>query len=341
MRARLKLLSLAVFIAPFLLVNACAYSQTLEAIKHRGQLVCGVSEGIAGFSSRSQSGEWAGFDVDFCRALSAAIFDDPNKIKFVPLSANNRFDALQSGEIDILSRNSTWTMSRETELKLVFPAVTYYDGQGFMLRRSMNVASALDLEDATICTQEGTTTEANIADYFSANGMKYVRMLLPNLNELVSAYQAGRCNVMTADASQLYSIRTTLDKPADHIVLPDIISKEPLGPAVRQSDAQWINIVKWTAFALVNAEELGVNSQTIGDALKSSKPEVRRLIGNDGNYGEQIGLTKDWVARIVRHVGSYAELYDRNIGVKTKLGIPRGINQLWMAGGILYAPPIR
>jgi len=341
MHARPNLLSLALFIAPLLMVNEAAHSQTLKTVKDRGQLVCGVSQGITGFSSRSESGEWTGFDVDFCRALSAAIFDDPNKVKYVPLSANNRFDALKSGEIDILSRNSTWTMSRETELGLTFPAVTYYDGQGFLTPRSMNAVSAVDLNDATICTQAGTTTEVNLADYFDANGMKYTLMLLPNLSELVQAYQTGRCKVMTADASQLHSIRSTLDKPGDHVVLPDVISKEPLGPVVRQGDAQWINVVKWTAFALVNAEELGVNSQTIGDALKSAKPDVKRLVGTEGNYGEQVGLTKDWAVRIVRHVGSYAELYDRNVGVKTKLGIPRGINQLWTAGGIMYAPPIR
>jgi general L-amino acid transport system substrate-binding protein len=334
-RAALLLASALVFTA------ATASAQTLQAVKSRGQVVCGVSQGIPGFSAKSAAGEWSGFDVDFCRALAAAIFDDPGKVSYVPLSAGERFAALAGGKIDVLSRNSTWTMSRETELGLVFPAVTYYDGQGFMLRHALKIESAHDLKDTTICTQSGTTTEHNLAEFFSANGMQYKLVLVPTIQEMIKDYESGRCSVMTTDASQLHAIRAGLAKPADHDILADIISKEPLGPAVKQGDFQWFNIVKWTAFALLDAEELGVNSRTYADALKSDKPDVKRLLGNEGNYGEQLGLTKDWAARIIKHVGSYAEIYDRNVGTHTPLGIPRGMNELWSAGGILYAPPIR
>ena len=318
-----------------------AFSQTLKTIKDRGNLICGVSQGIVGFSSQIANSEWTGFDVDFCRALSAAIFNDKSKVKFVPLSASARFSALQSGEIDILSRNSTWTMSREVDLGLVFAAVTYYDGQGFMVRRAQNVSSALDLNGSKICVQAGTTTELNLADYFNANGMTYQPVLGAAPEEVTNAYDSGRCDVLTSDASQLHAERLSLSKPDENIILPDLISKEPLGPAVRQTDMQWFNIVKWTAFAMINAEELGVSSKTIDAALKSTKPEIKRLVGAEGDYGERLGLTNDWVARIVRLVGNYGEVYDRNIGVKSQLGIPRGINERWAAGGILYAPPIR
>jgi general L-amino acid transport system substrate-binding protein len=315
--------------------------QTLKTVKDRGTLNCGVSEGLYGFSSRDEKGAWTGFDVDFCRALAAAIFNDPNKVNFVPLDASARFRALQEGKIDVLSRNSTWTMSRETELGLVFAGVTYYDGQGFLVPRSLNKDSALDLDGTKVCVQVGTTTELNLADHFRANRMKYETVSAQSVEEATKAYDSGRCNVFTADVSSLYAIRLRLSKPDEHIILPDVISKEPLGPAVRQGDPQWLNIVKWTHFALINAEELGVNSQNISDALKSEKPDVRRLVGNDGAYGEQIGLTKDWAVRIVRHVGNYSEIFERNVGVGSKLGVPRGINQLWNVGGIQYAPPIR
>ena len=317
-----------------------AVSQTLKTVKERGTLICGVSPGVLGFSAPSQQG-WSGFDVDFCRAVAAAIFDDPGKVKYVPLSAADRFRALQAGEIDILSRNSTWTMSREASLGLIFAAVTYYDGQGFLIRRARNVNSSLELGNSKVCAQTGTTTELNLADYFAANDMKYELVAAASADEAVRAYDSNRCDVLTTDASALHSERLKMSKPDDHVILTDMISKEPLGPAIRQNDPQWLNIVKWTHFAMVNAEELGVSQKTIDAALKTSKPEVRRLVGTDGNFGEQIGLTKDWVVRIVRHVGNYAETYDRNVGVKTPLGIPRGLNQNWLAGGILYAPPIR
>ena len=318
-----------------------AFAQTLKSVKERGTLICGVSPGVLGFSAPSQQGGWAGFDVDFCRAVAAAIFDDPGKVKYVPLSAGDRFRALQAGEIDILSRNSTWTMSREASLGLIFAAVTYYDGQGFLIRRARNVNSSLELGNSKVCAQTGTTTELNLADYFAANDMKYELVAAASADEAVRAYDSSRCDVLTTDASALHSERLKMSKPDDHVILSDMISKEPLGPAIRQDDPQWLNVVKWTHFAMVNAEELGVSQKTIDAALKTSKPEVRRLVGTDGNFGEQIGLTKDWVVRIIKHVGNYAESYDRNVGVKTPLGIPRGLNQNWLAGGILYAPPIR
>jgi general L-amino acid transport system substrate-binding protein len=315
--------------------------QTLKAVKDRGTLNCGVSEGLYGFSSRDDKGAWSGFDVDFCRALAATIFNDASKVNYVPLDASARFRALQQGNIDVLSRNSTWTMSREAELGLVFAGITYYDGQGFLVARSLNKDSALDLDGTKVCVQTGTTTELNLADHFRTNKMKYEVVSAQSVDEAVKGYDSGRCNVFTADVSSLYAIRLRLAKPDDHVILPDVISKEPLGPAVKQGDPQWLNIVKWTHFAMINAEELGVNSQNIADALKSEKPDVKRLVGNDGAYGEQVGLTKDWAVRIVRLVGNYSEVFERNVGVGSKLGVPRGINQLWNVGGIQYAPPIR
>lgn len=317
-----------------------AQAQTLKAVKDRGALVCGVSQGIAGFSAQAQNAEWSGFDVDFCRALAAAIFNDAGKVKYVALSAGDRFRALQSGDIDVLSRNSTWTMSREVD-GIQFAAVTYYDGQGFMTPKARNIASALDLGGSKVCVQSGTTTESNLSDYFRSNGIAYEPVVSATLDDLVKSYDAGRCNVLTSDASQLHAIRIKLGKPGDHVILPDLISKEPLGPAVRQGDQQWFNIVKWTAFALVNAEELGVTSQNMDDALKSTKPEVQRLVGSAEDYGARLGLTRDWAARMLRLVGNYSEIYERNVGVKSPLGIPRGINERWTAGGIMYAPPVR
>jgi general L-amino acid transport system substrate-binding protein len=314
--------------------------QTLAAIHQRGALACGVSEGIYGFSLRTDQG-WSGFDVDLCRALAAAVLDDANKVRYVPLNASDRFAALQAGSIDVLSRNSTWTMSREVELKLIFPAVTYYDGQGFLVRKARNAASALELDATRVCVQSGTTTELNLADFFRANNVTYERVAFTAAADVVEAYDAGRCDVFTSDVSQLHGERLTLARPDDHVILPDIISKEPLGPAVRQGDDQWANVVKWTVFALVNAEELGVSSASIDQAVRSDKPEIRRLVGNEANFGVQAGLTRDWVVRIIRSVGNYGEIFERNVGVGSRLGIPRGLNQLWTHGGILYAPPIR
>ena len=336
MRFRLSLLlaALAVCLAPH------ASAQTLAAIKERGTLACGVSQGVLGFSAQ-QNGQWSGLDVDFCRALAAAIFNDATKVTFVALSAEERFGALQGKRIDVLSRNSTWTMSRETALGLAFTGVTYYDGQAFMVRYARNIASALELKGAKVCVQAGTTTELNLRDYFRANGMTLEAVPLANAEEALAAYQAGRCDALTADASQLHGERVKAARPDDHDILPEIISKEPLGPVVRQDDFQWFNIVKWVHFAMLNAEELDVGAQNFAAASASTKPEVMRLVGTEGNFGEQLGLTKDWAARVLRLVGNYGDVYERNVGMKSRLGIPRGINQLWTSGGILYAPPIR
>jgi len=322
-------------------LSPAACAQTLKIVKERGSLVCGVSQGLYGFSAPDEKGTWSGFDVDLCRALSAAIFNDSSKVKYIPLSTSDRFDALKSGAIDVLARNTTWTMSRETALGFNFAAVTYYDGQGFLIRSSLKAESALELDGKSVCTQTGTTTELNLADYFNANNMKFELVALASAGETLKAYDSGRCGVLTSDISQLYAERLKLTKPTDHIILPDIISKEPLGPVVRQGDDQWFNIVKWTHFAMLNAEELGVSSKTVDAALKSEKPDVKRLIGTEGAYGEQIGLTRDWAARIIKLVGNYDEIFERNIGTGSALGIPRGVNNLWTNGGIQYAPPIR
>ena len=316
-------------------------AQTLKAVKERGTLNCGVSQGLMGFSSMDDKGTWTGFDVDFCRAVAAAIFDDPAKVTFVPLDATSRFTALQSNGIDLLSRNSTWTMSREGSLGIMFAGVAYYDGQGFLLRRDAGIDTALQLGGKTICTQTGTTTELNLSDYFRANDMDLKVLALGTAEETLKAYDDRKCEVLTSDISQLYAERLKLGAPDGHIILPEVISKEPLGPAVRQGDDPWLNLVKWTLYSLINAEELGVKSKTIDDALKSSNPNIRRLVGTEGEFGEQLGLTNDWAARAVRAVGNYGEIYERNVGTQSRLSIPRGLNALWTMGGIQYAPPIR
>jgi general L-amino acid transport system substrate-binding protein len=316
-------------------------TKTLKRTVRRDAVYCGVNTGLPGFSSKDDKGNWSGFDVDFCRALAAAIFDDPKKVNFVPLDAKERFEELGKRKIDVLARNSTWTMSRETEYYLHFAGVSYYDGQGFMVPRSRNLESALALDGSKVCVQTGTTTELNLDDYFRANNMKYEAKKFGSVDEVLKAYDSGQCDTMTSDVSQLYAMRLRLGKPGDHMILPDVISKEPLGPVVRQKDDDWLLLVKWTLFAMINAEELGINSQNVNEALKSKKPDVMRFVGTEGDYGENIDLTKDWAVRIIKHVGNYGEVYERNVGTGSKLGIPRGLNQLWNAGGILYAPPIR
>ncbi len=318
-----------------------ASAQTLKTIKDRGLLSCGVSQGLPGFSSPDDKGAWTGLDVDVCRAVAAAIFNDPSKVKFVPLSAKDRFTALQSGEIDVLSRNTTWTLSRDTSLGANFTGVTYYDGQGFLVKKALNVKSALELNSASVCVQTGTTTEQNLADYFRGNNMKYEVIAFGTADETIKAFESGRCDVFTSDVSQLYAERLKVTNPADYVVLPEVISKEPLGPMVRHGDDQWFDIVKWSLFALVNAEELGVTQKNVDEMAKSDKPELKRVFGTDGNLGEQLGLTKDWVIRIVKATGNYGEMFDRNVGPGSKLGIARGLNNLWNKGGIQYAPPIR
>jgi general L-amino acid transport system substrate-binding protein len=320
--------------------SVAASAQTLKAVKDRGSLVCGVSQGLPGFSNPDDKGNWTGFDVDFCRALAAAILNDSTKVKFTPLSAKDRFEPLKTGDIDVLSRNTTWTLSRDVAYGN-FAGVTYYDGQGFMVRKALKVNSALELNGASVCTQTGTTSELNLADFFRANNMKYEVVAFGTADETVKAYESGRCDVFTTDVSQLYAEKLKLANANDHVVLPEVISKEPLGPLVRHGDDQWFDVVKWTLFAMLNAEELGVSSKNVDEAMKSNQPEIRRLLGVEGNFGEQLGLTKDWATRIVKQVGNYGEVFERNVGTGSKLGISRGINRLWTKGGIQYAPPIR
>jgi len=334
----LGIIGLAAFVA---VAAQAAAAQTLDAIRDRGKLVCGINPDLPGFAVRDQEGAWRGFDVDFCRAVAAAIFNDADKVEFKALSNADRLTALKNGDIDLLSRNTTWTMARETGLGINFAAVTYYDGQGFLVRSNLKVESALELGGKSICVQTGTTTEANLADYFHGNKLTYQVNAFPSADEALAAYNEGRCDAFTTDTSALFAERLKLAKPDEHVILPDIISKEPLSPAVRQGDDRWFKVVQWTHFVMLNAEELGVTSKTIEQAMTSDNPEVRRLVGLDGSAGTEIGLTSDWAARIIRLVGNYDEVFERNVGAGSKLGIPRGINQLWTHGGIQYAPPIR
>jgi len=318
-----------------------ARAETLASIKERGELICGGNGTLAGFGLPDPQGNWTGFDVDFCRAIAAAIFNDPKKVKFVPLTAKDRFTALQSGEIDVLSRNTTWTMSRDTSLGLDFPAITYYDGQGFMVRRALKVSSALELNDASICVQQGTTSELNLADFFRTNHMGLKTVTFATGEDALKAYESGRCDAYTTDSSGLYGERQKLAEPSAHIVLPEIISKEPLSPAVRQGDNQWTDIVRWTHYVMLDAEELGINKANVDEKLKSDDPETRRLLGVEGQYGEGMGLTNDWAYRIIKHVGNYGEIFERNLGQGSPLKIVRGLNALWTKGGLQYGPPIR
>ena len=319
---------------------APAVAQTLIAVKERGKLLCGAYENLPGFSTKNANGRWEGFDVDFCRAVAAAIFGDAEKVDFIGVNVEDRFPAVQSGKIDILSGGSTWTMAREGEFKLIFPATTYYDGQGFMVRRSTGLQSALELKGAKVCVHEGTTSERNAANFFRSNSMKVELVIADDTAELLKAYEREVCTALTDDKSLLYSARLRLTKPSEHVILPDVISKEPRGPAVRQGDDQWALIVEWVHFAMLNAEELGVSSKNIDQALRSDHPAIRRLVGIEDNLGEKIGLSNDWVVRILRAVGNYGETFDRNIGTRSKLGIARGINNLWSQGGIQYGPPL-
>jgi general L-amino acid transport system substrate-binding protein len=335
------ILTAAMLLAVLVAGSLPARAQTLKAVKERGTLNCGVSQGLLGFSSRDEMDNWTGLDVDICRAAAAVIFGDPTKVAFVPLDAASRFTALQSGQIDVLSRNSTWTMSRETSLGLMFAGAAYYDGQGFLLRRQDGIDTALQLGGKTVCTQTGTTSELNLADYFRANDMPLKVLQLGTAEESRKAYDDRKCDVLTSDVSQLYAERLKLAAPDSHIILPEVISKEPLGPAVRQGDDQWFNLIKWTLYALINAEELGVKSVTIDDALKSPNPDIRRLVGTEGEFGQQLGLENDWAVRALRAVGNYGEIFERNVGTQSRLSIPRGLNALWTQGGIQYAPPVR
>jgi len=320
-----------------------ASAGTLQDVQSAGELKCVVTTGVAGFGAPNDQGRWEGFDVDFCRATAAAVLGDPNKVKFVPTTGKTRFTVLNSGEGDVLYRNTTITMSRDADLKLTFLGVNYYDGQGFMVPKALGVTSAKQLDGASVCIQTGTTTELNLADYFRANGMSYEPVNIETNEEGQVNYLAGRCDVYTTDASGLASTRSSFEHPNAHIVLPEIISKEPLGPAVRQGDDQWADVVRWVLNVLIAAEELGITQSNIkGHAASAGKnPSINRIAGTEGDFGSMIGLDKDWAVRTISAVGNYGEIFERNIGVNTPLGLARGLNAQWTEGGILYAPPIR
>jgi general L-amino acid transport system substrate-binding protein len=314
---------------------------TTDKVKTNLRLVCGVSGELPGFSFVQTDGKYAGIDVDVCRAVAAALFDNPDKVEFRNLSAKERFTALQTGEIDLLSRNTTWTFSRDTSMGLYFSPVVLYDGQGIMIRKNSGINSLADLKNKAICTQTGTTTEQNLADQMRKRGISYKPVVFEDINVTFATYSEGRCDAVTADRSALISRRTTLPKPEDNIILNELLSSEPLAPAVAQGDPQWHNIVKWSVYALIKAEELGINSQNISQFANSKDPEIKRFLGTEGNLGKGIGLTNDFAARIIKHVGNYGEIYDRNLGSKTKLNLPRGQNELYSKGGLLYSPPFR
>jgi len=317
-------------------------AQTLDAVQEKDFIQCGVSQGLPGFSNPDEDGNWSGIDVDFCRGVAAAVFGDPDKVKYTPLSAKERFTALQSGEVDVLSRNTTWTLTRDSALGLNFAGVNYYDGQGFMVREDLGVNSALELNGASVCTNIGTTTELNLADYFRANDMDYELVAFEKADEVVAAYDAGRCDVYTTDQSGLAAQRLKLTEPDAHKVLPEVISKEPLGPVVRHGDDQWLDIVKWTLYAMIEAEELGVNSANVEQMkAESENPSIKRLLGTEGEMGEALGLPNQWAYNVIAQVGNYGEIYERNVGIETPLGLERGLNALWKDGGLMYAMPIR
>ncbi|MDJ0871895.1 MAG: amino acid ABC transporter substrate-binding protein [Gammaproteobacteria bacterium] len=333
---------LSTAVALVVLAQAAVAGQTLDTVKDKGYLTCGVHNGLPGFSSPDDKGRWTGIDVDVCRAVAAAVFGDASKVRFTPLSAKERLTALQSGEVDVLSRNTTWTLTRDAALGLNFTGVTYYDGQGFLVRRDLGVTSALDLAGASVCVQTGTTTELNLGDYFRSNGLEYSPVVFEKSDETLAAYEAGRCDALTSDRSQLYAHRIKLRAPTEHVVLPEVISKEPLGPVVRQGDDAWFNIVKWSLFAMVNAEELGIDSGNAGRLKASSRsPAVRRLMGVEGDKGKALRLGNSWAYDIVSQVGNYGEVFERNLGADSPLQIDRGLNKLWSKGGLQYAPPVR
>jgi general L-amino acid transport system substrate-binding protein len=315
---------------------------TLDAVKNKGFVQCGVNTGLAGFSNPDDAGNWSGIDVDVCRGVAAALFGDTEAVRYTPLTAKERFTALQSGEVDVLSRNTTVTLNRDTALGLDFTGVTYYDGQGFMVPSSLGVQSALELDGAAICVQPGTTTELNLADYFRANNMSYAPVVIERQDELRTAYEQGRCDALTTDRSGLYAQRIVLPNPDEHVILPEVISKEPLGPAVRHGDAAWADVVRWTLFAMVEAEELGVNSQNVDDMKANTEnPNIRRLLGTEGEMGKDLGLPSEWAYNIIKLVGNYGEIFEKNLGQSTPLKIERGLNALWTDGGLQYAMPVR
>ncbi len=316
---------------------------TLGAVEAKGSIQCGVSQGLPGFSNKDDAGNWTGIDVDYCRAVAAAVFGDSNAVKFTPLSAKERFTALSSGEVDILSRNTTWTMTRDTQLGLNFAGVNYYDGQGMMVPTSLGVTNAMELDGASICTNTGTTTELNITDFFRTNNMSFELVAFEKADEVVAAYDSGRCDVYTTDKSGIAAQRLKLADPAAHTILPETISKEPLGPVVRQGDDGWFNVARWTLNCMINAEEMGVSSANVGEMMSSTNPGIARLLGTEGTFGENIGLANNWCANIISMVGNYGETYEANVGANTPLKLARegSVNALWTNGGLMYAPPLR
>ena len=339
-----KLLSVALTAALGLSATAtfaAPVGPTLQATMDQGFVKCGVTTGVRGFSAPDENNNWSGLEVDFCRALAAAIFDDADAVRYRPLTATERFAALSSGEVDVLSRTTTWTMNRDTSLGINFVGTMFYDGQGFMVRKADGIDSALDLDGASVCIESGTTTELNAADYFSSNNIDVKTVVFEDQDQVLQAYEDGRCDVYTTDSSALSSERLKLDNPDDHKILPEIISKEPLGPSVRQGDDGWFNLNRWVYFLLLNAEELGVTQANVDDMLASDNPAILRLLGVEGTFGEAIGVSNDWGYRIIKALGNYGEMYERHVGPNTDIGIARGINALWTNGGIQYGPPIR
>jgi general L-amino acid transport system substrate-binding protein len=324
--------------------NSGAQGATLRTVKARGRLICGVNEGLVGFAYPDNRGRWRGFDVDFCRAMASALFNNPDAVRFQPLSSKERFTAVVSGEVDVLWRNTTWTLSRDTGNALDFAGVNYYDGQGFMVPKSLGVHSVAELNGARICVQTGTTTELTLADYFRARGLKYEGVVVDTEDQARSNYAKEACDALTTDVSQLAAARSTLSNPNDHIILPEVVSKEPLGPAVRQGDSQWRDIVAWTLYATIRAEELGVTQANVDSLRANSRdPETRRLLGVEGGMGPMMGLTDDWAYRIIKHMGNYGEIFERNIGRNSPMKLERGINAIWSTDrpGLMYAPPVR
>lgn len=323
-------------------LTSAAAGPTLDAVKSRGELICGVHTGLYGFGAPDDKGVWKGLDVDMCRAVAAAVFGDASKVRYVPLSAQARLTALQSGEIDMLSRNTTWTLTRDTANGLNFAPVNYYDGQGFLVPKKLGVHHANELNGATICVQTGTTTELNLADYFRANKMEMKPVTIEKYEEVTAAFVAGRCDALTSDGSQLAAIRANdTPNPDDYIILPELISKEPLAPAVRQGDDQWFDIVKWSIFAMIDAEERKLTSANVDAALKSPDPNVKRLLGVTPGLGAALGLDEKWAYNIIKQVGNYGESFDRNVGMGSKLKLDRGLNAQWTDGGLMYSPPLR
>ncbi len=326
--------------AALIALSPSLFAGTLDTIKSRGELKCGVTNGLTGFSNPDKQGNWEGMDVDVCRAVAAAVLGDANKVTYVPTSGKTRFTALQTGEIDILSRVTTWTLSRDTKLGLNFAGVNMYDGQGFMVRKDLGIKEAKELNGASICMNTGTSTETNVADFFASNNMKYKAVLFEKSSEVASAYDLGRCDVYTSDKSGLAAQRLKMQKPNDHVILAETISKEPLGPAVRHDDDQWFDIVKWTLMALIEAEELNITQANIGSQTSNKNPRVARFLGTSGENGKNLGLDKDWAVKAITAVGNYGEIYDRNVGANSQLKIPRELNHLWKNGGLMYAIPL-